>query len=42
MEINTSSPSGSFAHASQVKLIVLGGCGNKVNISYLLVTESIN
>lgn len=45
MEINTSkwrSCSRSFARPSQVKLTLLGLCGNKVEIPYLVVTESIN
>lgn len=45
MEINTSkwrSSSRGFARPSQVKLTVLGLCGNKAEIPYLVVTESIN
>lgn len=45
VEINTSkwrSCSRSFARPSQVHLTLLGLCGNKVEIPYLVVTESIN
>lgn len=45
MEINTSKSSSSsriFAHPSQVKLTVLGGCGNKVELPFLILTEAIN
>lgn len=45
MEINTSKSSSSsriFAHPSQVKLTVQGGCGNKVELPFLMLTEAIN